>query len=93
MKVNVAVAVVLITVLFVVAAGQTRTQTPQGQPGRYQLISAPYKWLATDAANKLVVDDKQQLFRIDTITGETSILQFTPDQKRQMQGVWLPLGK
>jgi hypothetical protein len=75
---------------------QAAKRRPQLQHNRirpFQLISAPYKRLATDAANKLVVDDKQQLFRIDNTTGETSILQFTPEQNRQMQGVWLTLAK
>ena len=91
------IAIVLIVtaalVLVVIGAAQTRTQGQQGQPGRYQLLSAQYKWLATDAERKLVVDDQNQLFRIDTVTGDTAILAFRADQNSKMQSFWAPVGK
>jgi hypothetical protein len=85
--------VALTTALFVIAAGQTRTQSQQGSAGRYQLLGAQYNWLGVDAEKKLVVDDKNQLFRIDTSTGETSILMFQPGANSQLQSFWLPVGK
>jgi hypothetical protein len=40
-----------------------------------------------------MVDDKDQLFRIDTSTGETSILMFQPGANSQPRSFWLPVGK
>ncbi len=89
------VAIILIVTAALVAIGgaQTRTQAQQGQAGRYQLLSAQYKWLATDAERKLVVDDQNQLFRIDTVTGDTAVLAFRADQNSKMQSFWAPVGK
>jgi len=89
------VVIVLIAIAAVVAIGtaQTRTQGQQGQAGRYQLLSAQYKWLATDSEHKLVVDDQNQLFRVDTVTGETDVLAFRADQSSKMQSFWAPVGR
>lgn len=81
--------------LLAIGAAQTRTQNQQGQAGRYQLLSAQYRWPGMDAERKVVFDDRQHLFRIDSVTGETSILLFrtTPDQNGQFQSFWSPIGK
>lgn len=34
-----------------------------------------------------------QLFRIDTVTGDTAILAFRADQNSKMQSFWAPVGK
>lgn len=80
-------------VLVAIGTAQTRTQAQQEQVGRYQLLSAQYKWLATDAEHKLVVDDQNQLFRIDTVTGDTVVLAFRADQKSNMHSFWAPVVK
>lgn len=90
---NIAIVLIVTAALVVIGVAQTRTQGQQGQPGRYQLLSAQYKWLATDAERKLVVDDQNQLFRIDTVTGDTAILAFRADQNSKMQSFWAPVGK
>jgi hypothetical protein len=89
------IAIVLIVTAALVAIGtaQTRTQGQQGQAGRYQRLSAQYKWLATGAECKLVVDDQNQLFRIDTVTGDTAVLAFRADQNSKMQSFWASVGK
>ena len=87
---NIAIVLIVTAALVVIGVAQTRTQGQQGQPGRYQLLSAQYKWLATDAERKLVVDDQNQLFRIDTVTGDTAILAFRADQNSKMQSFWAP---
>lgn len=61
--------------------------------GRYQLLSAQCKWLATGADRKLVVDDQNQLFRTDAATGETVVLAFGPDQNSRVHSFWAPVGK
>jgi hypothetical protein len=90
---NIAIVLIVTAALVVIGVAQTRTQGQQGQPGRYQLLNAQYKWLATDAERKLVVDDQNQLFRIDTVTGDTAILAFRADQNSKMQSFWAPVGK
>jgi len=92
-RTNIAIALIVTTALLAVGTAQTRTQAHEGQAGRYQLLSAQYKWLATDSDGKLVVDDQNQLFRIDTVTGETVVLGFRADQNRQMHSLWAPVGK
>jgi opacity protein-like surface antigen len=84
---------IVVAALLAMGAAQTRDQGQQGQTGRYQLLGAQYKWLATDSERKLVVDEQNQLFRIDTVTGETSVLAFRADQNSQMHSVWNPIGK
>ena len=74
---------------------QTRSQNQPGQTGRYQLLSAQYRWPGVDAKHKLLFDEGEHLFRIDNVTGETSILLFrlAEGQNGQMQSFWSPLGK
>lgn len=92
-RTNIAIVVIVITALLAIGTAQTHTQGQQGQAGRYQLLSAQYKWLATDSEGKLVIDDRNQLFRIDTVTGETAILAFRADKNSQMHSFWVPIGK
>jgi opacity protein-like surface antigen len=92
---NIATVVILVAALLVIAAAQTRTQNQQGQSGRYQLLSAKYNWPGVDAENKVVFDDHDHLFRIDSATGETSILLLVaaPDKNGRFQSFWSPIGK
>jgi opacity protein-like surface antigen len=90
------VAVLIVTVgLLAIAAAQTRSQNHQGQTGRYQLLSAQYRWPGVDAQSKVVFDEGEHLFRIDSVTGETPILLFraASGQNGQLQTFWSPLGK
>ena len=81
--------------LLVIASAQTRTQNQQAQAGRYHLLNAQYRWPEIDAERKVVFDEREHLFRIDSVTGETSILLFraAPDQNGQFQSFWSPIGK
>lgn len=82
--------------LLAIAAAQTRTQNQPGQAGRYQLLSAQYRWPGIDAEHKMTFDDRDHLFRIDTATGETSILLFIAQEDRnggQLQSFWSPVGR
>lgn len=81
--------------LLVIAHAQTRAQSQQGQTGRYRLLSSHYKWPGIDAEHKVVIDEGEHLFRIDTATGETSVLLFrtTPAQNGQFESFWSPIGK
>lgn len=90
-RLNLAIIVVAATALLAIGTAQTRSKTQSSKIGRYQLISTPFKWLATDSEKKVVVDETNRLFRIDTATGETSVLQFTftPD----VRTFWMPVGK
>lgn len=90
--VNVAIAALT---LLAIAAAQTRTQNQPGQAGRYQLLSAQYRWPEIDAEHKMTFDDRDHLFRIDTATGETSILLFISQEDRngQLQSFWSPVGR
>jgi hypothetical protein len=90
---NIAIVLIVTAALLAIGTAQTRSQGQQGQVGRYQLLSAQYKWLATDSERKLVVDDQNQLFRIDTVTGETAVLAFRADQNSQMHSFWVAVGK
>jgi opacity protein-like surface antigen len=92
-RTNIAIVLIVTAALLAIATAQTRTQQGQGQVGRYQLLSAQYKWLATDSERKLVVDDRKQLFRIDTVTGETAVLAFRADENSQMHSFWVAVGK
>jgi hypothetical protein len=92
-RTNIAIVVILTAALLAMGATQTRTQGQQVQAGRYQLFSAQYRWLAADSERKLVVDDRNQSFRIDTVTGETAVLAFRADQNSQMQSFWVAIGK
>jgi len=92
-RTNIAIALIVTAALLAIGTAQTRIQGQQGQAGRYQLLSAQYKWLATDAERKLVVDDQHQLFRIDTVTGDTAVLVFRADQNSKMESFWAPVGK
>ncbi len=87
------IVMLAVTVLVVIAAAQTRTQAPSGPVGRYQLLSTPFKWVGADAESKVVIDDTNRVFRIDTVTGETAVLQFTPDGKGNVRTFWMPVGK
>jgi hypothetical protein len=92
---NIAIVLIVTAALVVIGAAQTRTQSQQGQAGRYQLLSTKYNWPGIDAQRKVVFDDGEHLFRIDSVTGETSILLFraAPDQNGQFQSFWSPIGK
>jgi hypothetical protein len=57
-RTNIAVVLIVIAALVAIGTAQTSTQGQQRHAGRYQLLSAQYKWLATDAERKLVVDDQ-----------------------------------
>ena len=59
-RINIAIVLIVTAALAGIGTAQTRTQGQQGQAGRYRLLSAQYKWLATDAERKLVVDDQNQ---------------------------------
>ena len=95
MKTKLLTVLIVAVTLLAIAAAQTRTQTQQGQVGRYKLLSAKYRWPGVDSENKVVFDDRDHIFRIDTATGETSILLFRTDQNGQGQfhSVWSPIGK
>ena len=90
-KANLVIAAILTAALIAIGTAQTRIQGQLGQAGRYQLVGAPYKWQAT-VDRKLVVDEQNHLFRIDTVTGETSILAFRMDQNN-LQSFWNPIGR
>lgn len=92
-RTNAMFVLIVIAALLAIGTAQTRSQSQQGQVGRYQLLSAQYKWVGEDAENKVAVDDKNQLFRIDTVTGEAEMLAFSPDQNRHIHSFWMPLGK
>ena len=95
-RVNIAIALIAAAAaLLVIGNAQTRTQGQQGQgqAGRYQLLSTPYKWLARDAEHKVEMDEQNYLFRIDTATGKTSVLAFRADQNSNMHSVWAAVGK
>lgn len=83
----------VLVISLVIGTGQTRGQTQAGQVGRYQLISTPFKWVGADDQHKVVMDETNRVFRIDTITGETSVLMFTSDQSRNMRTFWMAVGK
>ena len=91
--VNIAIAAFAAFILLAIGTAQTRGQTQPGQVGRYQLISTPFKWLGADSDNKAVIDETNRVFRIDTVTGDTSVLQFTTDQNRNVRTFWMPVGK
>ena len=38
-------------------------------------------------------DEQNQLFRVDTVTGETAVLAFRAVQNSQMQSFWAAIGK
>jgi opacity protein-like surface antigen len=92
---NILFIVIVVAGLFAAAAQTTRTQVQQGQTGRYQLLSAQYRWPEIDAEHKLTYDEGGHLFRVDTNTGETSILVFIlqEDRNGQLQGFWYPIGR
>ena len=92
---NVVAVLIAAVALLAIAAAQTRSQNQQGQTGRYQLLSAQYRWPGVDAQSKVVFDEGEHLFRIDSVTGETSILLFraASGQNGQLQTFWSPLGK
>ena len=94
-RTNVVTVLIAAVALLAMAAAQTRTQNQQGQAGRYQLLNAQYRWPGIDAEHKMVFDEGEHLFRIDSVTGETSILLFraAPGQDGQFQSFWSPLGK
>jgi opacity protein-like surface antigen len=41
---NVVAVLIAAVALLAIAAAQTRSQNQQGQTGRYQLLSAQYRW-------------------------------------------------
>ena len=92
---NVVAVLIAAVALLAIAAAQTRSQNQQGQTGRYQLLSAQYRWPGVDAQSKVVFDEGEHLFRIDSVTGKTSILLFraASGQNGQLQTSWSPLGK
>jgi hypothetical protein len=75
---NIVNVLVVVAALVVMSAAQTRSQNQQGQTGRYQLLSAQYRWPGVDAQSKVVFDEREHLCRIDSVTGETSILLVHP---------------
>jgi hypothetical protein len=92
---NIVNVLIVVIALVVIAAAQTRSQNQQSQTGRYQLLSAQYRWPGVDAQSKVVFNEGEHLFRIDSVTGETSILLFraASGQNGQLQTFWSPLGK
>jgi hypothetical protein len=94
-RTNIVNVLIVVVALLVIAAAQTRTQNQQSQAGRYQLLSAQYRWPGIDAERKVVFDEGEHLFRIDSVTGETWILLFraAPDLNGQFQSFWSPIGK
>ncbi len=90
---SIVIVVIAALALLAIATGQRRAQGQQDLAGRYRLLSAQYNWLATDAELELVVDDRNHLFRIDTITGQVQVLAFHADQSLHMHSFWAPVGQ
>ena len=91
-KTNVAIALVIITALVAIGAPQPGAQSQQGQVGRYQLLSAQHTSIAEDIDHKIDVTKENDLFKIDTVTGETYILGNVGENGR-MTMRWVPVEK
>ena len=69
------------------------TSSEQGQAGRYQLLSAQHTWVSTDKDHKAVLTEEMDLFRIDTVTGETDVLMPATDANGPLHSMWMPVAK
>ncbi len=84
-KSNIIVAVVAITVLLVIGSAQT-SRTVTGTVGRFQLLSGEHV-----VSGKTTTFDQKDVFRIDTLTGETSFFTTGYDRDGKVYTEWAPI--
>jgi hypothetical protein len=83
-RANIAILVIAVAVLL--AIGNAQTNRTESVPGRYQLLAGE-----TDFVGKTTMSVEKGVFRIDTVTGATSIYTAGFDRDGKTYSEWLPI--
>ena len=84
-RTNIAIVIATVAALLAIGNAQTRPQA-SGPVGRYQLLTGEHAM-----TGKTTSYDQKDVFRIDTVTGETSFYTAGYDRDGKVYSEWLPI--